>query len=114
MKTLRDFEWEDKRVLVRCDFNVPLSDEGNILDDFRIEKTIPTIEFLKERGAKIILLSHLGRPQEDLLNVKNYSLRPVAKKIEELLEAPVYFLPDCLGENTKREIEQMGRGEIRK
>ena len=62
LKTLKDFNLQNKRVLVRCDFNVPLDERGNILDDFRIKQTIPTIKYLIEKGAKLLLMSHLGRP----------------------------------------------------
>ena len=61
MKTLKDFNFRNKRVLLRCDFNVPLDERGDILDDFRIKQTIPTIEYLMKAGAKIILMSHLGK-----------------------------------------------------
>ena len=83
MKTIRDFDVQNKRILVRCDFNVPFSETGEILDDFRIKKTIPTIEYLMEKGAKVILMSHLGKGE--------FSLRPVAKRLEELLGEKVAF-----------------------
>jgi len=63
MKFLKDFELKGKRALVRCDFNVPLSPKGEILDDFRIKETIPTIEYLIKKGARVILMSHLGKPK---------------------------------------------------
>ena len=115
MKTLKDFDFQGKRALVRCDFNVPLSDTGDILDDFRIRKTIPTIEYLEGRGAKIILISHLGRPQEikdENLKLKKFTLKPVALALEKLMGKRIKFLSDCIGEKVEKEIEQMRAGEV--
>ncbi|HOC08539.1 MAG TPA: phosphoglycerate kinase, partial [Bacillota bacterium] len=77
-KTVRDVEVAGKKVMVRCDFNVPIDDRGNITDDTRIVASLPTIEFLLERGAKVILMSHLGRPKGKVDD--KYSLRPVARR----------------------------------
>ncbi|MCD6402682.1 phosphoglycerate kinase, partial [bacterium] len=119
IKTLKDFEVSGKKVLVRCDFNVPLSETGEILDDFRIKKTLPTIEYLQEKGAKTILISHLGRPQKEISNLKSqisnlkkYSLKPVAKRLGELLKVKVKFLSDCIGPNVKAEIEKMKERDV--
>ena len=115
MKTLKDFDFQGKRALVRCDFNVPLSDTGDILDDFRIRKTIPTIEYLEGRGAKIILISHLGRPQkikDENLKLKKFTLKPVALALEKLMGKRIKFLSDCIGEQVEKEIEQMRAGEV--
>jgi len=126
MRTLRDFNLKGKRVLVRCDFNVPLSEKGEILDDFRIKLTIPTIEYLIEKGAKVILISHLE------VDKKIKSLRPIAKKLEEALKKRVYpvkssrsevfakgeqfnrvkFLPDCIGKKIQKEVGKLKEGEI--
>jgi len=111
MKNLGEFECKDKKVLVRCDFNVPLSEQGNILDDFRIKQSLPTIEYLQRNKARVILLSHLGRPQEDKPNINKYSLKPVAPRIEELLRTKVKFLPDCLGNEVKRGVGKIKAGE---
>ncbi|MCD6528282.1 phosphoglycerate kinase [bacterium] len=111
LKTLRkDLEVENKKVLVRCDFNVPLSEKGEILDDYRIRQTIPTIEYLIKRGAKVILISHLGRPG----GVRNekYSLKPIAKKLSELLGKKVIFFEDCIGERTREKIRELKPGEV--
>lgn len=90
MRTIRDLDVANKRVLVRCDFNVPLNEKGEILDDFRIKKTIPTIEYLIEKKAKkIILISHLGRP--DGRPMPEFSLKPAAKRLSELLGRNVEF-----------------------
>lgn len=76
-KTLKDYDYREKRVLVRCDFNVPMDENLNITDDRRIRSSLPTINYLLEQGAKVILMSHLGRPKGEP-NPK-YSLAPVAK-----------------------------------
>ncbi len=109
MKTLKDFNFKNKRVLLRCDFNVPFDEKGRITDDFRIKQSLPTIEYLKEKGAKIILISHLGRPKG---KEKKYSLKPLSLRLEEILEQKVKFLDDCLGEKVKKEIGNMKAGEV--
>jgi phosphoglycerate kinase len=91
-KTLRDLDVKGKRVLVRCDFNVPLDENGNITDDRRIRSSLPTINYLIENGAKVILMSHLGRPKGEP-NPK-LSLAPVAKRLSELLGKEVIFAKD--------------------
>jgi len=115
MKTLRDLDFKNKKVLVRCDFNVPLSDQGNILDDFRIRKAIPTIEYLRKKKAKVILMSHLGRPlkyQKSKIKNQKFSLRQIALRLEELIKEKIKFLPDCIGSEVKEETEKMKTGEI--
>ncbi len=115
MKTLKDFNFNGKKVLLRVDFNVPVSDEGEILDDFRIRKAIPTIEYLIKKGAKIIIMSHLGRPLEEIKNSKSkiqnhiskYSLKPISEKLGELLGRPAKFLRDCVGKEVERGISVM-------
>ena len=82
-KTIADVDVSGKRVLVRCDFNVPQDDDGNITDDRRIVAALPTIKYLINNNAKVILCSHLGRPKGEF-NMK-YSLAPIAKRLEELL-----------------------------
>ena len=100
MKTIRDFDVKGKRVLVRVDFNVPLSEQGDILDDFRIKAVLPTIKYLIEQKAKIILMSHLGRPngRPD----SKFSLKPIALRIEKLLKKKVKF----------KETKKMKHGEV--
>src|SRR3989344_6505188 len=83
MKYLTDFDVENKRVLVRCDFNVPLDDTGNILDDFRIKKTLPTLQYLLSKKARIILMSHLGEAEGKV--VEGLRLGPIKNTLEELL-----------------------------
>ncbi|MEA3296074.1 MAG: phosphoglycerate kinase [Patescibacteria group bacterium] len=114
MKLIQDFNVFNKRVLVRCDFNVPLDEKGNILDDFRIRKTLPTIEYLIKNKAKIILISHLGRPVKEL-DKKKMSLKPVALRLGKLLgrnHKKIIFLKNCIGKENKQVIEKMKLGNI--
>jgi phosphoglycerate kinase len=104
---------KNKKILVRCDFNVPLDEKGEILDDFRIKVALPTIKYLIKNKGKVILISHLGRPKKRTIKErKKLSLKPVAEKLESLLKKSVKFLPDCLGEKVEKEIEKMKGGEI--
>ncbi|MBK3333158.1 phosphoglycerate kinase [Persephonella atlantica] len=108
--TLEDVDVSGKRVFVRVDYNVPLDEHGNIVDDVRIRETIPTINYLIDRGAKIVLASHLGRPKGER-NPK-YSLYPVAKRLERLLEKTVKFLPDCVGRDVEEAVSSMKDGDV--
>ena len=110
MKTLKDFNFKGKRVLVRCDFNVPLDEKGNILDDFRIRATIPTIEYLVKKGAKVILMSHLGKPEGKV--VEDLRLTPVQNKLMEYLDLSITKAKDCLGKEIEDWIAEMKPGEI--
>jgi len=130
MRNLKDFNFQNKKVLVRVDFNVPFSAKGHISDDFRIKASLPTLKYLIEKRAKIILISHLGRPEGKF--VKKYSLKPTAKRLEKLLKREVHpvksrqagispktklfnrvkFLPDCFGERVKKKIKKIKTGEI--
>jgi phosphoglycerate kinase len=102
--TIKDINLKDKVVLVRADFNVPQDENLNITDDMRIRATLPTIKYILQNGAKkIILMSHLGRPDGKV--VAKYSLKPVAERLKELLREPVVFLSDCVGDTIKKEIE---------
>ncbi len=103
--TLQDLDLKDKTVLVRADFNVPQDAELKITDDTRIRATLPTLKYILEKGAKkIVLMSHLGRPDGKV--VAKYSLKPVAARLKELLGQEVLFLNDCVGEGIKKQIEQ--------
>jgi len=100
---LKDIDLKNKSVLVRADFNVPQDENLNITDDTRIRATIPTIKYiLKSRAKKLILISHLGRPDGKV--VAKYSLKPVAQRLKELLGEPVSFLNDCVGDTIKEEV----------
>ena len=110
MKTLKDFNFKNKRVLVRCDFNVPLSGQGEILDDFRIKQTIPTIEYLIKKEAKVILMSHLGRPEGKV--VEGLRLTPIQEKLMEYLDLSVTKAPDCVGKEVEEWVREMEPGEI--
>ena len=102
--TVKDIDLKNKTVLVRVDFNVPQDANLNITDDTRIRATLPTIKYILKSGAKkVILMSHLGRPDGKV--VDKYSLQPVAERLRELLGEPVKFLRDCVGDNIKKEIE---------
>ena len=110
MKSLRSVNISGQSVLMRVDFNVPIN-EGKILDDFRIERVLPTIQSLREKKAKrIILISHLGQPTSS--DQKQFSLRSVASCLEELLEEKVYFITTLIGEGLKEEIEELPDNSI--
>lgn len=111
-KTIEDIEVKGKRVLVRCDFNVPMDENNIITDDIRIRSAIPTIKYLIDNKAKVILMSHLGRPKGKVN--KEYSLRPVAEKLKELLHQEVYFADDDLivSDNTKEIADKLQDGEV--
>ena len=108
MKSLSEIEVQGKRVLVRVDFNVPLHD-GVITDDTRIRAALPTIEALRERGARIVLVSHLGRPKGP---DPALSLAPVAERLRELTEAEVLFADDVVGESARATVERLEPGQI--
>lgn len=104
MKWLTEAKIKDQRVLVRVDFNVDLDEKGKILSDFRLRAVLPTLHYLLEKGAKkIILISHLGRPEK---REEKYSLKPLGEHLQKLLNKEVVFLPDCRGEAIKKAIEQ--------
>ena len=111
-KTLEDVEVRGKRVLVRCDFNVPLDSEGNITDENRIVGAMPTINYLVENGAKVILCSHMGKPKGE--PVPSMSLAPVAKRLSEKLGKEVVFAADdtVVGENAKAAVAAMAEGDV--
>lgn len=109
-KTVRDIDIAGKKVLVRVDFNVPLNEKKEITDDTRIVAALPTIEYLLKKNAKVILCSHLGRP-DGVFNPK-YSLAPVAAKLKKLLDCKITFASDVIGESARAAIDEMNGGEI--
>ncbi len=108
-KTIEDIDVAGKRVLVRCDFNVPLAD-GNITDDKRIREALPTIKYLCENGARVILCSHMGRPKGEFN--PEFSLSPVAKRLSTLLSKPVTLATDVIGEDAKGKAAALKNGDI--
>ena len=110
-KTVKDIDVNGKKVLVRCDFNVPLDAEtGKITDNRRIRAALPTIQYLLDHNAKVILCSHLGRPKGEF-NLK-YSLKPVAEELSKLLNKDVKLAKDVIGENAKELTSNMKKGDI--
>lgn len=107
-KTVRDLEVAGKRVLVRADLNVPL-EEGAVSDDTRIRESLPTIRYLVERGARVVVCSHLGRPKGP---DKSLSLAPVAARLGKLLGGPVAFAADCVGEQAERAVAALRPGGV--
>jgi len=111
--TVRDLDVRDKRVFVRVDFNVPLEEKDGqvvITDATRIQETVPTLKLLSERGGKLILASHLGRPKGK--REPSMSLRPVAARLQELLDRPVKFIDDCIGDKVEQAAGSMKAGEV--
>jgi phosphoglycerate kinase len=108
--TLEDVDVSHKRVLVRVDYNVPVDEHGAIVDDTRIRETIPTINYLLDKEAKVILASHMGRPKGE--RDPKYSLYPVAKRLERLLNKEVKFAPDCVGKEVEDMVSQMKDGDV--
>lgn len=110
MKNIKDLELENKKVIIRCDFNVPIK-EGKIIDDTRIVSSLPTIKYCLEKKAKVILMSHLGRIKEPSDLEKN-TLAPVATRLSELLNKKVQFIPETRGELLESTISNMKSQEI--
>ncbi len=109
-KTIHDIDLDNKRVLVRVDYNVPLDEKGQVTDDYRVQKSLPTIQYLLDRNCKILLCSHLGRP-EGRKDTK-YSLRPVAEVLSKLINKPVEFVPDAMGETAEKAAYALQPGQI--
>lgn len=109
-KTIQDMDVKGKKAIVRVDFNVPLDSHGQITDDTRIKAALPTISYLKEKGALVILMSHLGRPKGQIN--EDLRLAVVADKLAELLGQKIFYAKDCIGEEPKQIIDGMKPGEI--
>lgn len=125
MKKVEDIQVKGKRVLVRCDFNVPLDKEGNVVDDIRIREAAPTINYLIKEGAKVIVMSHLGSPK----NQRNIgektsllqrlsrkrpegSIYPIKEHLSLAIKRPVDFVNDCIGEKVNKRISEMEEGQV--
>ncbi len=109
-KTIEDIDVAGKKVLVRVDFNVPLDENGNITDDTRIRAALPTIQYLLDHNAKVILMSHLGRPKGEVK--PEFSLAPAAKRLGELVDTKVVFASDCVGAPAQDAVDSIADGEI--
>ncbi len=109
-KTIADIDVKGKRVIMRCDFNVPLDDNCNITSDDRIVKALPTIKAILDGGGSLILMSHLGRPKGQ--RVAKMSLAPVAKRLSELLSIDVAFASDCVGPEAKEKAAALEPGQV--
>lgn len=110
MKTIRDVEISEKRLLIRVDFNVPLDEYQNITDDARIRAVLPTLQYALDHNARLILASHLGRPKGKA--VPEFSLKPVAKRLGRLLGTEVAMAEDCVGEGVRDQVQAMKPGDV--
>lgn len=110
MKNISDLVVKGKTVLIRVDFNVPLDEQGNITDDIRIRGVLPTINYALDEHAKVIIISHLGRPEGQ--RQEKFSLAPVAKRLSRLLEKEVKLAPDCIGPEVEAMVGQMAFGDV--
>jgi len=110
MKNISNISLVGKKVLIRVDFNVPLDEYFNITDDSRIQAALPTIRKVMKDGGKVIIMSHLGRPKNGF--EERFSLKHTVKHLSDLLETPVRFSSDCIGENTIADIENMENGDV--
>lgn len=110
MLYLDNIDIQGKKCLIRVDFNVPMDKEGNITDDNRISAALPTIQYALEKDARVIIMSHMGRPKGR--KISEFSLAPVAKRLSELLKKPVTMASDCIGEEVKALVSKMRHGDI--
>lgn len=109
-KTFMDIDVSGKKVLVRVDYNVPLDENGNIIDDTRIIATLPTLTYLRKNNAKIILVTHLGRPNGSV--VPKFSLKPIAKRLGQILNTEIKLSTDVVGEDAHKLVEEMNEGDV--
>src|SRR6478752_9838199 len=108
--TVRDLDVRGKRALVRVDLNAPQDETGAITDDTRLRASLPTIQYLLDQGASVILMSHLGRPKGKV--DPKYSLKPIAARLSELLGKPVPLAPDCVGPEVEEMAQALQPGEV--
>lgn len=109
-RTVRDVDVAGRRVLVRVDFNVPLDEQGRVTDDRRIRESLPTVRYLLDRGAAVVLMSHLGRPGGRV--VESLRMVPVGERLAQLLARPVQVLPDCVGPEVEAAVARMQPGDV--
>jgi len=109
-KTIRDIDLEGKRVLLRADYNVPVDEHGNVTSDYRITQSVPTVKALLEKNVRLVICSHLGRP--DGKPDSKYSLKPVVKRLSELLDVDVQFVSDCVGPEAEKAVNALQPGQV--
>ena len=109
MKTLKDFDFKNKKAIIRVDFNVPLDENFNVTDATRIEAAKPTIDAILAQGGSVILMSHLGRPKGV---EEKYSLKHILKTTSEVLGVPVQFDSECIGSEAKEAAAKLQAGEV--
>ncbi|HSW65593.1 MAG TPA: phosphoglycerate kinase [Bacillota bacterium] len=109
-KTIHDIDIEGKRVLLRADYNVPVNDNGTITDDYRLTQSVPTLKALLDKQVRLVVCSHLGRP--DGKADPKLSLKPVAKRLQELLGQDVHFASDCVGDEAEKAASELRPGQI--
>lgn len=110
LRTIKDVSWQGKKVLLRVDYNLPQDDKGSITDDAKMRASLPTLLYLLDAGAALIILSHLGRPKGK--RNEKLTLRPMAEHLATLLEQEVNFCPDCIGEKAEQAVQQLLPGEV--
>lgn len=110
MRSIRDIDLTNKKVLMRVDFNVPMDDGGQIIDDTKMTAALPTIDYLLERGARLVLMSHLGRPKAK--PDPEFSLQPVGARLGQLLHKDVIMADDCIGPAVEEMAAQLGPGQV--
>lgn len=109
-KTIKDVPLDHQTVLLRADYNVPLKDDGTIADDYRLQQSLPTLQFLIKAGCRVVICSHLGRPGGKVVPAE--SLEPVAKHLSKLLGQPVAFVPNCVGDQVTVAAKKMKPGDV--
>lgn len=109
-RTVRDVPLTGKTVLVRADYNVPLTSSGDIDDDFRIQTSLPTLRYLIDRGCKVVICAHLGRPDGTVDD--RFTLEPVAERLSKLLRARVQFVPECVGDAVRQTTKRLHSGQV--
>lgn len=108
-QTIKDVPLDGKTVLVRADYNVPLKEDGSIADDFRVRSSVPTLQYLTDRGCKVVIISHLGRPEG---RDQSCSLEIVAVRLSELLGQKVQFVDDCIGDKARMSVKRASKGSV--